>query len=333
MDIQAAAGSAHRIRFEALVEHISDMVVMLDARGVIIYMSPSVRAIGGYEPAELLGKPFQDYVHPEDLQGAAELLDGVLGKPAETRRDSLRYRHRDGSWVILETASVNHLQDPEVQGIVVTARDITELVDMRAERLHQATLIRRGLVETIQAVTATLDARDPYTAGHERRVAHLAAAIGARLGMNEDSRTGLYLAATVHDIGKIQIPMEILTKPRRLVPPEYALIQTHAQAGYDILKDVHFPWPIAEIVRQHHEQPDGSGYPRGLTRQEILPEALIVAVADTVESMALRRSYRVALGIEEALDEITRKRGDSYDPAAVDACVALFREDGYQLPS
>ncbi|HSW12594.1 MAG TPA: HD domain-containing phosphohydrolase [Solimonas sp.] len=319
------------IRFEALVEHISDMVVMLDAVGVIIYMSPSVRAIGGYEPAELLGKPFYDYAHPDDLRGAAAMLTGLLQQPAEVRRDSLRYRHRDGSWVILETASVNHLQDPEIRGIVITARDITELAEMRVERARHATLIRRGLEETIQAVTATLDARDSYTAGHERRVAHLASAIGAKLGMNEDALTGLYLAASVHDIGKIQVPMEILTKPRRLLAPEYALIQTHVQAGHDILKDVHFPWPIAEIVHQHHEQPDGSGYPRGLSRSEILPEALIVAVADTVESMALRRNYRAALGAEEALDEITRRRGSSYDPAAVDACVSLFREDGYQL--
>lgn len=172
--------------------------------------------------------------------------------------------------------------------------------------------------------------RDPYTAGHQKRVANLAVAIGAELGLAPKELEGLRLAASVHDIGKIIVPAELLCKPTKLSRHEYDLIKDHAEAGYQILKDVDFPWPIARIVHEHHERMDGSGYPNGLMGEQLLPESRIVAVADVVESMYANRPYRAGLGTEAALREIENNRGLLYDPTVVDACLQVFREKGYR---
>jgi HD-GYP domain-containing protein (c-di-GMP phosphodiesterase class II) len=175
--------------------------------------------------------------------------------------------------------------------------------------------------------------RDPYTAGHERRVGKIAAAIGAELGFNDRRIEGLRVSGYLHDIGKITIPAEILSKPGKLLPVEFQLIQTHPQASYDVLKDVKFPWPVAEVALQHHERMDGSGYPQGLKGEAILLEARVMAVADVVEAMSAHRPYRAGLGIDKALAEIERGRGSAYDTEVVDACLRLFRERHYQLPA
>ncbi|MEW6648024.1 MAG: CBS domain-containing protein [Pseudomonadota bacterium] len=200
------------------------------------------------------------------------------------------------------------------------------------ERERHAEQLQATLEQAIGALAATLEKRDPYTAGHERRVAHLAVAIGRRLGLDEHRLHGLRLAGYIHDIGKVQIPSELLSKPSKLTPVEFELIKLHAEAGHDIIKDIAFPWPIAEMVWQHHECLDGSGYPRGITGDEMLQESRILAVADIVEAMSSHRPYRPALGAEPALEQITRLRGSKLDPAAVDACLYLFREAGYQFP-
>lgn len=186
-----------------------------------------------------------------------------------------------------------------------------------------------SLEATVQSIAATLELRDSYTAGHQRRVSELAVAIAGEMGMSESDIHGLQLAASIHDLGKIQVPAEILVKPCRLDEYEYKLIQRHPQAGYDILKGIDFPWPIAELVRQHHEHLDGSGYPRGLVDADILPGAKILAIADVVEAMSSHRPYRPALGVEAALDEISRHKGTYFDPVAVDVCIRLFREKGF----
>ncbi len=196
----------------------------------------------------------------------------------------------------------------------------------RAARLRQAEMIEGAMENVIGALSATLEQRDPYTTGHEQRVSALAVAIGRELGMDEDRLRGLGLGALVHDLGKVQIPIEILTKPGRLSRIEYELIKTHPTAGYEILKDLKFPWPIADMVIQHHEYLDGSGYPRGLHASEIRLESRILSVADIVESMSSDRPYRPQLGIAEALAEIQRQRGVRLDPEVVDACVRLFQE-------
>ncbi|MES2296146.1 MAG: HD domain-containing phosphohydrolase [Pseudomonadota bacterium] len=199
--------------------------------------------------------------------------------------------------------------------------------------LRDAHRLKRNLEDSIQAIAATLEMRDPYTAGHEKRVAKLAVAIAREMNLPSDQIEGLYMAGVVHDLGKIRVPAEILCKPGRLGAIEYALICTHPQVGYDILKDIKFPWPIAQMVLQHHERIDGSGYPQGLQGDAILLEARILAVADVVEAMGSHRPYRASVGIDKALAEIESGRAIRYDGAVVDACLALFRERGYVLPS
>lgn len=190
---------------------------------------------------------------------------------------------------------------------------------------------RASLETTVGAIASTLEIRDPYTGGHQRRVAQLAAAIGRELHLPEHQIEGIYLAGLIHDIGKIHVPSEILSKPGRLSPLEYQIIQTHAAAGYEIVKGVDFPWPIAQAILQHHERLDGSGYPNRLKADQIIVEAKILAVADVVEAMTSRRPYREGLGLERALEEILQGKGQRYDPGAVDACCRLFNDLGFRF--
>lgn len=214
---------------------------------------------------------------------------------------------------------------------IVTLRTGVEHDRMMQEQQHYDARLRASLVDSIQAIAATLEMRDPYTAGHQRRVAALATAIGREMGLTETQVEGLHLAASIHDVGKIHIPSEILNKPGRLSALELELIKTHAQAGHDILKDIRFPWPIARIVLEHHERIDGSGYPHRLRGDQILCESKILTVADVVEAMTSHRPYRPGLGLEVALEHIASHRGDWYDPEAVDICLRLFRESRYSF--
>lgn len=207
---------------------------------------------------------------------------------------------------------------------------LEDLVEERTAELKQSERkLRVNLLDSIAALAATVEMRDLYTAGHQQRVAHLAVVIAQEMKFSEAQIEGIHLASVVHDVGKIKIPSEILSKPGRLTEIEFSLIKQHPQSGYEILKNIHFPWPIAQIVLQHHERMDGSGYPQGLEGDAILPEARIIAVADTVEAMASHRPYRPGLGIDAALKEIARCRGTELDAQAVDACVVLFKERGY----
>jgi putative two-component system response regulator len=210
---------------------------------------------------------------------------------------------------------------------------LEEMVEERTRSLRKSELkLRRHLLETVSAVAAMVEMRDPYTAGHQHRVSKLATAIARELQMDETQIEGLNLAGVVHDVGKINVPAEILSKPGRLIEPEFAIIRQHPETGYEILKGIDFPWPIAMAVLQHHERLDGSGYPHGLSGDEILPEARILAVADVIEAMASHRPYRAGLGIEAALDEVESKRGTMFDAEVVDAALRLFREKDYQFP-
>jgi len=181
----------------------------------------------------------------------------------------------------------------------------------------------------VQAVAGMVELRDPYTAGHQRRVAELAVAIGREMGLDERRLEGLLVTGLVHDIGKIQVPSEILSRPCKLSDLEFNLIKAHSYAGYDILKEIPFPWPVADTVHQHHERLDGSGYPRGLTGDEILLEARIISVADVVEAMASYRPYREAIPLDQVMAEIEHQAGTLYDPEVVSACLRLFREQGF----
>lgn len=204
---------------------------------------------------------------------------------------------------------------------------LESLVDERTNEL------RSSMLAFVTAIASTVEMRDPYTAGHQRRTAHLASAIAKELQLPDYLIEGLNLASVVHDIGKIKIPAEILCKPGRLDELEFGLIKRHPETGYEILKSIDFPWPIANIVLQHHERLDNSGYPYGLMGDEILLEAKILSVADVVEAMSSHRPYRAGLGVEAALNEITRHKGVLYDASVVDACLILFKEKDYNLPT
>ena len=191
--------------------------------------------------------------------------------------------------------------------------------------------LKDSLDDTMRAIAGIIEMRDPYTAGHQIRVADLSAAIARQMGLSEEQAHVIHLAGTVHDLGKINVPAEILSKPGKITDLEFGLIKIHPQAGYDILKGINFPWPIAQMVLQHHERLDGSGYSQGLKGDAILLEARILAVADVVEAISAHRPYRPGLGIDVALEEITKNRGKFYDPQVVEACLALFREQHYSF--
>lgn len=494
-------------RFRALIENSSDLVLVIDARGTLTYVSPSVKRVGGYEPGELLGKGFAEFVHPEDLPTADADWSALVHNPGRSHAAELRYRRKEGDWITLETVARSAIDDPTIAGVVVNARDISERkraeeelrrlnwalralgqsnsalvhagtenelfqaccdaiagtegyplawvglarddpgrtvevvavagkaigymddlavswsdvqqgggptgtairtgttqvtndvaasatfspwaqraykfglassislpipanggavgalvvcgrevdafgrpeVDLfeelaadigygiasrrtRAERDHlqQEHLLgverlKGALIGTIGAVALTVEKRDPYTAGHQQRVAALCAAIGRKLGWPEDRIEGLRLGATIHDIGKISVPAEILSRPGKLAPLEFEIIKSHPQVGYDIVKDVKFPWPVRDMILQHHERLDGSGYPQRLKGDEIIFEARILAIADVVEAMSSHRPYRPGLGLDRALEELAGNRGRCYDPSVADACIDLYR--------
>ena len=206
-----------------------------------------------------------------------------------------------------------------------------ELKERDAKLEHSLHDFRKAMEGIVNAMALTVESRDPYTAGHQQRATVLACAIAKEMGLSKEEIDGIQMAGIIHDIGKIAIPAEILSKPTRLTDIEFSMMKTHSQVGYDILKEIEFPWPVAQIVLQHHERMDGSGYPSGLSGQEILMEARILGVADTVEAMASHRPYRPALGIDKALAEISQNRGILYDPEVVDACLRLFKEKDFKL--
>jgi len=224
-------------------------------------------------------------------------------------------------------------QREELVARVRTHLEFNRLRNHLEEMVVERTLeLRENLLDFVTAIAATIEARDPYTAGHQRRVANLATAIARELQLPAEQIEGLKLAGVVHDIGKIRVPAEILCKPGRLDELEFNLIKRHSLTGYEILKSIKFPWPLAEIVLQHHERLDGRGYPQGLKGEEILLEARILAVADVVESMVSHRPYRAGLGVDTALAEISRNKDVLYDARVVNACLTLFQEQAYHLP-
>jgi putative nucleotidyltransferase with HDIG domain len=209
---------------------------------------------------------------------------------------------------------------------------LEDLVDERTVELRESERkLRASLLESITALAAIVEMRDPYTAGHQRRVAELAVAIAREMKLSDEMIEGIHLASVVHDVGKIRVPAEILSKPGKLTELEFGLIKEHAQNGFEILKTIEFPWSIAQIVLQHHERMNGSGYPRGLSGEHILLESRIVTVADVVESMISHRPYRAGLGLEAALAEIENNKGSLFDAAVVDACVRVFREQDFHF--
>ncbi len=236
----------------------------------------------------------------------------------------------DGTIVYVEASAVPFSYNNEI-GSLAYLRDITERMQVEDKLTESRENLRKALGATVEAIALMVETRDPYTAGHQRRVSDLAGAIARETGIESDGIESIRMAGMIHDIGKISVPAEILSKPVRLSEIEISLIRVHPQAGYDILKDIEFPWAIGQIILQHHERMDGSGYPQGLKGDQVCFEARIVAVADVVEAMASHRPYRPGLGLESALKEISVNQGSLYDERVVNACLKVFAA-GYDLP-
>jgi PAS domain S-box-containing protein/putative nucleotidyltransferase with HDIG domain len=297
----------------------------------LIYANPAAKKL--FEAPEGVALPdisVLDYVHP-DYRNFTRL---------STRRMIRMNKSLEAAPIQMITPSGRQL-DIEITSTPITfehqqvvlsiIRDVTERKQSQEalERSHER--LQQSLEGTIQAIASAVEARDPYTAGHQRRVAELSASIAHVMGLGKKKIEGIHWGAMIHDIGKINLPAEILSKPLRLTDIEYSLIRGHPQVGYDILKDIEFPWPVADIAHQHHERVDGSGYPQGLKGEGICLEARIVAVADVVEAMASHRPYRPGLGIDKALVEIKNGRGSRYDVEVVDACLKLFAEHRFSF--
>ncbi|WP_167631955.1 HD domain-containing phosphohydrolase [Mariprofundus ferrooxydans] len=321
------------LRFHSLTDSASDAILIVDADGNICYWNKTAESCFQYTPDEVLEKP-ASIILPEPLHMGDKNTFFSFLKSGSVKRvgDQIEFiaRRKDSSQFPAELSLSSWQEKGETyQSLII--RDVTER-KLAYKEIETFTLkLMQSLEGTIAAVARMVEARDPYTAGHQQRVAKLAVAIATEMGLSTEQVRGIELGAEIHDIGKIQLPAEILSKPGRLSELEYTLIQGHAQIGYDILKDIEFPWPVADIAHQHHERLDGSGYPQGLKGDAICLEAAIVAVADVVEAMSSHRPYRPGLGVDAALKEIESKRGLLYHPATVDACIKLFRENGYEL--
>ncbi len=479
-------------RFRALIEHSSDLILVVDQDGLLVYGSPATSPVLGYEPAELVGTSTLDLVHDDDRPEVATILATAAVNPGLARAATFRVRHASGGWRWVESIANNLLEDPAVRGFVVNARDVTENVEatsslkrlnrglraltavdaalvhaadeesllagmcqlivdvggyplariakadpratggiavveshgvraspedlvcavepaacpaiadamrlgrtqfvgrdgctclgyeamaalplrvdsdlagllvihadsadafdpaeaelleqmvgdlgyglaalrVKADRSRIAEQLARNLNAVIQTIASTVEYRDPYTAGHQRRVALICGAIGRALELDADTILGIETAANIHDLGKISIPAEILSKPAALTAPEREIVREHARAGYEIVRSIEFPWPVAEMILQHHERLDGTGYPEGLAGPAIGMGARIIAVADVIEAMASHRPYRPALGLDAALLEVERQRGVGFDLDVADAALDLFRSGALRL--
>ena len=321
-------------QFKQAFESASIGIVLIATDGRVLKSNAASSTISGYSAAELVGAEFGRFLAPESAEPLLNLFGQMLRGERETVRTEGRILHKDGRpvWIRANAARVCDTLG-KLRYLVVQVEDISEFKEGGERVRHYMDELEETMIGTIRAVSTMVEIRDPYTAGHELRVGKLSAAIAGEMGLDAERCRGLDIAGSLHDIGKISVPAEILSKPTRLQPAEFEIVKMHAQSGYDILKDIRFPWPIAEVARQHHERLDGSGYPQGLKGEQIILEARILAVADVVESMGSHRPYRPARGIDAALDEIASGRGKLYDPGAVDACLRLFREKGYQLPA
>jgi len=297
--------------WEHTFDAVADPVFLHDEQGRLIRANRAYAEQAGMEMQAMIGRPYWEVFPVMDRP-----FDSTISVEQPCCEEKICMP--DGR-VFISSAYVVNDGNGNYLYSVHFMRDVTERVRM-TRRLKQS------LEGTIRAITAAVEARDPYTAGHQMRVGELAAAIARQMGLDEKTVEGIYLGGKIHDIGKIHLAVEILSKPTRLTELEYELVREHARIGYDILKDIKFPWPIADIAHQHHERLDGSGYPQGLKGEEICLEARIVAVADVVEAMATHRPYRPGLGIDRALEEIERGRGSHYDAEVADACLSLFRE-------
>jgi len=331
---------ASEAQYRLLSEHMTDTIRLIDMNLKTTYVSPSVEEMRGFTSLEAMELPLEKQLTPESLRVAVEILSEELPRveadsgynPVHTL--DLEYYCKDGTTVWAESKfSVIRDENGKPVSILAEARDITErrLAEDKLAKSYES--LKKTLNDAINTMVKIVELRDPYTAGHQQKVAELATAI-ARAMKLEDSRIDqLRMAAVTHDIGKMYVPSDILSKPGRLSNIEFSLIKTHSLSGYNIVKSMDFPCSVADAVLQHHERLDGSGYPAGLKGEDMILEAKILAVADVIEAMASHRPYRSELGIDKALEEISNNWGKLYDPDVVDACLELFNSSQFEFKS
>ncbi|MDZ4165649.1 MAG: HD domain-containing phosphohydrolase [Smithellaceae bacterium] len=312
-------------KLRALFAAMTDVIIVYDALGRYLEIAPTMPTNHFRPHDKLLGRTISEFLPPDQ---ANFLVDHIQKTLKTGQLTSVEYSLHNGDKDIWFAALVSPLS---ANSVIWVARDITERKGMEEERQQAIERLRKALGATVQSITAVVEIKDPYTAGHQQNVANLARAIATEMGLNADQIDGIHTAGTIHDIGKISVPAEILSKPTKLTEIEFSLIKRHPRSGHDILKEIDFPWPVARIVLEHHEKMNGSGYPEGLSGDRLLIESRIIAVADVVETMTSHRPYRPALGIDSALDEISKHKGILFDQEVVDACLRLFNENGYKM--
>ena len=318
--------------YRILLEEMSEGALTMTAEGLILFSNQRFAETVKTPLNQVVGSSIYTWLNPENQAILKSILTIDL---SEKRRKELSLLTKDGKQVpiYLSLSKVSLSGPGDIYCLVTTdlteEKKIEEIVTakkMALAALKSSIELEKSLEESIKSIAYTVESRDEYTAGHMKRVGQLASAIARELGLPEDTIHGIELASTIHDVGKIAIPVEILTKPGKLSKVEFMLVQTHVEAGYDIVKNIQFPWPIARMILEHHERMDGSGYPQGLKGDEILLGSRIIALSDVIEAMSTHRPYRFVVGIDAALDEVQQHRGTLYDPQAVDACLKLFTE-------
>jgi PAS domain S-box-containing protein/putative nucleotidyltransferase with HDIG domain len=324
--------SQSELRYRRLFETAQDGILILDFNtGVIKDANPFIVNLIGYSRDELVGKELWEIGAIVDKSAALTSFT-LLKDKGYVRYEDLPLRNKDGRILSVEFVS-NAYNVNEERVIQCNIRDISDRKQLEVERLAYQHSVNVSMHETIEALIMMLNMRDPYTVGHQRRVSNLSVAIAAKMNIPFHAIEGVRLAALLHDIGEISIPVEILTKPIPLTNEETQILRNHVQVGYDILKPIHFPWNISQAILQHHERLDGSGYPNSLKDEMICLEAKIIMVADAIDEMTSNHPYKSGMGLDEALEVIDSQRGTLFDEAVVSACLKVFKEDGYTFPS
>jgi PAS domain S-box-containing protein len=332
VDALLSMGSGAEL-YRAVFEQLAVGIGHSTLEGRILDANPKFCELLGYRREEMVGLGIRELTHADDIDRTIEARASTLAGTGPSYECEVRLLRKGGEafWTRISTSLVRAADGTPVHFTSVV-QDISRQKDAEQQIEQQVARLQKAMRSTIDVIATIGELRDPYTHGHEHRVGELAAAIAMEMQLEPSGVEGIRIAGCLHDVGKICVPAEILAKPTRLTPEEFNLVKVHPQTSYEILKGIEFPWPIAEIARQHHERIDGSGYPRGLKDHEILLEAKIVAVADVVEAMASHRPYRPGRGLEVALAEIEITKGQLFDAEVVDACLRLFRVKGMQLP-
>jgi PAS domain S-box-containing protein/putative nucleotidyltransferase with HDIG domain len=320
------------LRYRRLFETAYDGILILDYDTAKIQdINPYLIKMLGYSKEEIVGKELWELGAMVDKAASIRVIS-VIKKDGYIKYDDLPLRTYDGKIISVEFVSNSYGVNGD-RVIQCNVRDITDRKMSEGNLLRYQQELSLSMYQVIQALAKVIVARDVYTSQHQIRVSHLCVAIALEMNLPTSLIEGLKLSALIHDIGKISVPAEVLMKPSKLESFEIETLRSHVKSGFDIVKDINFPWPLAQTIYQHHERLDGSGYPNNLKDDSIIIEAKILAVADTVEAMSHNRPYRQSLGLDKALEEIENNKDKLYDGKVVDACLKLFREDSYQFPS